>query len=141
MKRSNFAMFTIAAIAIMLAGVACIPGKSGGGNTPDDARKVVDAPIDGIEILTRESFPPGYTAHITSGLPSGCAQFSQAVITGREGNTITISVTNTLPADDRIACTAIYGYHETNLDLGQDFKSGETYTVHVNDKTKSFVAQ
>lgn len=129
----------LAGIAVLFAAIACIPGKSGGGGEPE--RKVVDAPIDGIEILTRESDPPGYTAHITSGLPSGCARFNDAAITARSGDTITIKVTNTMPADDSIACTAIYGYHESNLDLGKDFVSGRTYTVNVNDKTETFVAQ
>ena len=38
-------------------------------------------------------------------------------------------------------CTEIYGYLKTNLDLGQGFTSGQTYTVQVNDKTKTFTAQ
>lgn len=107
----------------------------------DGERRIVDAPIDAMDILVRESFPPGYTAKITSGLPSGCARFHEAKITGRSGTTITISVTNTVPADPETICTDIYGYHETNLDLGQDFVSGQTYTVRVNDKTTTFRAQ
>ncbi len=140
MKRSHFLVLAaMASVAVLFAAIACIPGKSGGGDEPD--RKVVDAPIDRLEILTRESDPPGYTAHVISGLPSGCARFNDAAITARSDDTITILVTNTLPEDDSIACTAIYGYHESNLDLGKDFVSGRTYTVNVNDKTETFVAQ
>jgi hypothetical protein len=116
-------------------------GCSGRDGSSSPGRKVVDAPIDGIEILTRESAPPGYTAHITSGLPSGCAEFHEAVITGRAGDVITIRVTNTLPADKKVACDLIYGIHETNIDLGQDFFPKRAYTVKVNDKTQTFVAQ
>lgn len=121
------------AVAILAAG--CSPRDAEGGRT------IVDAPIEAIDILVRESFPPGYTAKITSGLRSGCARFHEAKITGRSGTTITVSVTNTMPSDPKTSCTAIYGYHETNLDLGQDFVSGQTYTVRVNDKTTTFRAQ
>ncbi len=127
----------IVALSLLGAFGAC----SGDDDSSPQERKVVDAPIDRIEILVRESAPPGYTAHITSGLPSGCAQFDSAVITGRADDTITIKVTNTIPADPNVACDAIYGLHEANLDLGQDFVSGRSYTVKVNDKTEPFVAQ
>ncbi len=121
------------AVAIVAAG--CSPRDAEGGRT------IVDAPIEAIDILVRESFPPGYTAKITSGLPSGCARFHEAKITGRSGATITISITNTMPSDPKTICTGIYGYHETNLDLGQDFVSGRTYTVQVNNKEETFRAQ
>jgi hypothetical protein len=126
-------------LAIFLVAAACSPRTPA--SSPDGNRKVVAAPIEAIDILVRESFPPGYTAKITSGLPSGCARFHEAKITGRSGTTITISVTNTIPSDPKTICTAIYGYHEANVDLGQDFVSGQTYTVRVNDKAETFRAQ
>ena len=119
----------MALLAAFAAFAACVPGSNSDSPTSPADRRSEPAPIDELEILTRESFPPGYTARIVSGLPSGCAQFESAEITGRSGNTITIAVTNTMPADPNVACTAIYGYKETNLDLGKDFTSGETYTV------------
>lgn len=126
----------------MILGALAFACGSGSSDDPNDyERKVVPAPIDGLEILVRESSPPGYTAHITSGLPSGCARFDEAVIRSRERDTITIAVTNTVPDDDMVACDASYGFHDTNLDLGQDFDSGKTYTVRVNDKETTFVAQ
>lgn len=125
-----------AALACALAMAACSPREPA-----DEDRKVVDAPIESIDILVRESFPPGYTAHIVSGLPSGCARFNMAAVIERTGNNIYISVTNTVPADPNVACTDIYGYHETNLDLGQNFRPGVTYTVQVNDKRTTFTAQ
>lgn len=123
------------AMAVAIVAAGCSPRDAEGGRT------IVDAPIEAIDILVRESFPPGYTAKITSGLPSGCARFHEAKITGRSGTTITISVTNTMPSDPKTICTGIYGYHETNLDLGQDFVSGRTYTVQVNNKEETFRAQ
>jgi inhibitor of cysteine peptidase len=116
--------------------------------TPSDAtadpggdRVVVDAPIDEVDILVLESFPVQYDARIVSGLPSGCALFDAAEITVRTGNEITIRVTNTVPADENVACTAIYGTKETTVPLGTDFVSGETYTVQVNDNAAQFTAQ
>lgn len=127
--------FVAAQMLICLSMAAC------NGDSADDERKVVEAPIESIDILVRESFPPGYTAKITSGLPSGCARFHGARIANRVAETITVKVTNTLPAEDGVPCTAIYGYHEANVDLGQDFVSGQTYTVKANDKEKTFTAQ
>lgn len=142
MRRPLFALLVIAAVA---AAAACSPRHRGSSptpaTTPNPATTIVDAPIESIDILVRESFPPGYTAHIVSGLPSGCAKFNLAAVIERTGNHIAVKVTNTVPADPKTVCTAIYGYKETNLDLGTNFKSGETYTVDVNDKSKSFVAQ
>jgi hypothetical protein len=104
-------------------------------------RTVVDAPIDGAEILQLESFPVQYNLRIVSGLPSGCAEFDKAEITSRSDGEIVVRVTNTLPADPNIACTAIYGTKETTLPLGTDFESGQTYTVRVNDSRVEFTAQ
>ncbi|MFN8618085.1 MAG: hypothetical protein U0837_13395 [Dehalococcoidia bacterium] len=140
-QRLAIAAFLLAAMAVVAAG--CSP-RSGGGPraTPTaGATVVVDAPIESIDILVRESFPPGYTAHIVSGLPSGCAKFNMAAVVERTGNHIAVKVTNTMPADSHTACTAIYGYKESNVDLGTNFTSGQTYTVDVNDKSKSFTAQ
>jgi inhibitor of cysteine peptidase len=104
-------------------------------------RVVTDAPIDEVEILVLESFPVQYSARIVSGLPSGCAQFEAAEITGRTDSEVTIRVTNTVPADKTVACTAIYGTKETTVPLGTDFTSGKTYMVRVNDETATFTAQ
>lgn len=141
MTRARFAGVVLL-IGFLGVEAACSP-RAGNSQkaTPTPATIVVDAPIESIEILVRESFPPGYTAHIVSGLPSGCARFNMATVVERTGNHVAVKVTNTMPADRRTVCTAIYGYKETNLDLGTNFKSGETYTVDVNDKSKSFVAQ
>lgn len=144
MTRSRASALALTVILTLTFAAACTARGSSGGakSTPTaGATTIVDAPIESIDIVVRESSPPGYTAHIVSGLPSGCAKFDKAVVIERTGNHIAVKVTNTMPADKNTACTAIYGTKETNLDLGTNFKSGESYTVDVNDKSKSFVAQ
>jgi hypothetical protein len=135
--------------ATLLLATACGDARDGGGGggiatpspTPGAGRTVVPAPIDKLELITRESAPPQYAVRILSGLPSGCARFNEARITGRSGTTITIDVTNTMPADNTIACTAIYGTHEAIIELGTDFIPGTEYLVRVNDKELRFTAQ
>lgn len=139
MKTNRLPLLALLGAIALLAALACTPRNDTGGAISD--RKVVDAPIEEVDVLVRESFPPGYTAHIVSGLPSGCAEFHDAKVISRDGDTITVKVTNTMPADDEVACTMIYGYHESNVDLGQDFVSGRTYTLKVNDQTHTFTAQ
>lgn len=136
--RVLIALFAL--LTLPLAFVACT-GDSGGSGGGGGDRIVVDSPIEEIEILMRESFPVQYAALITSGLPSGCAVFDKAEETGRDGTTITIRVTHTMPSDPDVACTAIYGYHESTVELGTDFVSGTEYTVKVNDKETTFTAQ
>ncbi len=136
---NSIALASTFALSLLFAG-ACSdqdPSEPAGGVD----RKVVDAPIDAIDILVRESFPPGYTVHITSGLPSGCARFNAAEVLERNRASIPIRVTNTLPADPGAMCTAIYGYHETNVYIVKGFQSGQIYTLKVNDKEKTFTAQ
>jgi hypothetical protein len=105
------------------------------------ARAVVVAPIDELDLIIRESFPPQYAIRIVSGLPDGCTEFNEAKLSRRTGNTIDIEVTNTHPSDPSIACTAIYGMHESIVELGTDFTSGEEYIVKVNDRDLRFTAQ
>jgi ABC-type glycerol-3-phosphate transport system substrate-binding protein len=133
-------------LLILLTAGALLAAACGGGNgtaTPGAERKTVPAPIDKLELITRESQPPQYAVRILSGLPSGCAQFDAARITGRSDTTITIWVTNTVPADPKVACTAIYGTHEEVVELGSDFAHGveQEYVVRVNDKELRFTAQ
>jgi len=108
----------------------------------DDVERVeVLAPIEQIDVRFLESFPVQYRLDVTSGLPGGCAAFESIEVV-RDGTTFTVTVTNTEPAPDQeIACTMIYGYHESTADLGNDLESGTEYTVNVNDKTTTFVAQ
>ena len=107
---------------------------------PDGMVKVL-APIESVQIVVAESWPPQYFVHVVAGLPNGCVKFHGYEET-RSGNVITITVTNLEPApSETVACAAIYLTYEFSVPLGTDFVSGETYTVHVNDVTESFVAQ
>jgi hypothetical protein len=128
-----------------MVAVACVTvfaAACGGTNDASNGeRKLVPAPIDELEHVVRESAPPQYAVRVVSGLPNGCALFEAAEVAGRSGNTITIEVTNTMPSDDAVICTQIYGTKETVIELGTDFDSGTEYTVRVNDKELKFTAQ
>ncbi len=142
MNSKYFTRISIVAVAALVAVAAFVYfSRDDETSATGNGRTQVIAPIESVEILTLESFPPQYTVHIVSGLPSGCAAFEKAEVTGRTGNTITISVTNTMPADEDVVCTAIYGMQESNVSLGSDFTSGQTYTVDVNGTIATFVAQ
>lgn len=99
------------------------------------------APIEELEVLFAESNPVQHRLHIVSGLPSGCAAFERVDVE-RDGTTFNVEVINTMPApDEEVACTMIYGFHETTVELGDDLEVGTEYTVNVNDETITFVAQ
>ena len=115
--------------------------------TPEPTRVVpadmvkVPAPIESVEIIVAESFPPQYFALVVSGLPNGCVEF-HGYEESRSGNAITITITNLEPEPSQpVACTAIYLTHEFSVPLGTDFQPGERYTVKVNDVIEEFVAQ
>jgi len=101
---------------------------------------LVAAPIDDLELIIRESFPPQYALRVVSGLPNGCHEFDAYELT-RDRTNLTIRVTNRVPTDPTLACTQIYGQHEEVVELGTDFQSGTQYTVQVNDRTLTFTAQ
>ena len=124
----------VVATALLAIGAAALSAGSGT-NTPD-ARRTVPAPVDGLEVLIRESAPPQVSLKITAGLPSGCAQPHSHQLT-RSGNTISVTVLNSMPTGEPI-CTMIYGSYELTVDLGSEFEPGTTYTVQVNDKTTAF---
>ena len=98
----------------------------------------VPAPIESVEVIESDGT---YTLHIVSGLPGGCVEYNGFEMT-RDGNTLNVTVKNLAPAADAlVACTMIYGYEETDIDLGESLTTGETYTVVVNsDTTTDFVA-
>ena len=111
--------------------------------TPNVDYPIVEepAPIETVEVLVAESYPPQYFAQVVSGLPSGCASFARSEVT-RAGNTFEITILNHMPApDSNTYCTAIYGMMDHSIRLEGKFQSGETYTVRVNDVTTTFVAQ
>jgi hypothetical protein len=91
-----------------------------------------------VDIRFAESFPVQVFVYIKGGLSDGCTTFKE-VNTTRKDTIIEITV-SVQRLQDR-ECTTIYGYFEQNVALGSDFVSGKTYTVKVNDVTKTFVIQ
>lgn len=114
------------------------------GNPPPEEPEtvVVPAPIDGAVVVAPATPDGEYTLHITSGLPSGCAQFDEIRVE-RDGNRFVVDVTNLMPNPNQpIACTAIYGFHESEVPLGSGLTAGEAYTVRINGGLAiSFTAQ
>jgi hypothetical protein len=116
-----------------------LPPATGGPGQAPGSFQLVPAPIDGLEMRIRESAPPQYSVYVQAGLPSGCAkQHSHSV--QQTGDTFIVQVMNSMPPGNPI-CTMIYGTYELNLDLKGDIRPGRTYTVKVNDRTTTFVAQ
>jgi hypothetical protein len=154
-RRLQFTIGLVLAAAILSA-VSCTifrgdsdepvsPDNNGGSQQTDDPQangdtQVVLAPIESVEVVIAESFPPQYFLHVVSGLPSGCARFNDYTVE-RAGDVITVTITNLMPADDDVVCTAIYGFKEHNIAIGSDFTSGATYTLLVNGASSEFVAQ
>ncbi|GEM_PF-2629724 len=102
---------------------------------------VVKAPIDGANIRIAGSHPAQYFADVDSGLPNGCIRFYGYNVSRKVEDTINIDVLNLAPADQRVACTMVYGTVHSNIALGSDFTKGRTYTVWVNEVKLTFVAQ
>jgi hypothetical protein len=106
--------------------------------SPSD-RQAVLAPIDRLDVRVLESNPPQYMLSVRAGLPGGCAEKNRHEAE-RVGEAITVTVLNWMPAVSR-PCTLIYGSYELNINVGSDFRRGTTYSVIVNDKRTTFVAQ
>ena len=100
----------------------------------------VPAPIETVEVLTLESFPPQYNVVVTSGLPNACVTFAGYYL-DRDDNTIRVEMLNWKPANADVVCAQVYGSVRTTIPLGSDFESAQTYVVVINDVTESFSAQ
>ena len=92
------------------------------------------APIEGYEV--RSEAGGTAIARITSGLPSGCAVYSRAVVS-RTGTNVTVQVYNHLPTG-HVACTAIYGMVSNEVSLGAGFTAGVAYAIDVNGTRQTF---
>ena len=105
-------------------------------NFPSEELAMVSlpAPIESAKLVTPESSDGVYSIDITFGLPSGCAEFNNVEVS-RNGNEFVVDVTNLVPnPNEPIACTSIYGYHDSESDLGSGLTEGEAYTVVINGK-------
>ncbi|MBM3945248.1 MAG: hypothetical protein FJ317_07170 [SAR202 cluster bacterium] len=144
--KSRIALGIVAALLVALLAAACtaapaaspspVPTQPSGEGTPQVnpsptpqpmEREEVAAPIESVDVVRLPG--GGYSLKIVSGLPSGCAAFKDAVLV-RDGDTLNVSVINTMPVGV-VACTMIYGYHETDIAL-DGLTPGGKYTVAVN---------
>ena len=107
--------------------------------SPPSGRQAVLAPIDHLDVRVLESSPPQYVLSVRAGLPSGCAEKNRYE-TARVAETVNVTVLNWMPTGET-ACTLIYGSYELNINVGSDFRRGTSYSVIVNDKRTTFVAQ
>jgi hypothetical protein len=136
MIRRNTIGYRACTLAIAFAGAsACTDPDLATTIALADGRKQVLAPIESAEIVVRQSAPPQYAVRITSGLPSGCAEFERIDLIPN-GSVVELRVWNTLPASEKIACTMVYGTASNTVALGGDFASGRTYDVRINGETK-----
>jgi hypothetical protein len=102
----------------------------------EDNLEIKLAPIEEISATMLTSDPPQIEVYIKGGLADSCTTFHE-MKTERSVNIFKITVTVQRPRD--AVCAEVYGYFEKCENLGSDFISGETYTIHVNDKTTTFV--
>lgn len=100
----------------------------------------VQAPIESVEVLIMESFPPQYSVVVVSGLPNACFSFAGYRM-DRIGDTVQIELINWKPSRSDVACAEIYRTVMTTITLGIDFDPGRTYTIEVNGVIETFVAQ
>jgi hypothetical protein len=135
---------------VVLFGCACaasmLLAACGGAHSDDppevpEGRKVVEAPIADLNLISTGERPPRYQVGIISGLPNSCAEFHDARITGNTGTLITVSITNTVPEDPNAVCAEVYDTHSSVLELGSDYTPGTTYTVKVNAGEVKFTPQ
>jgi hypothetical protein len=130
---------SVVVLAALLA-TSCASAVERAPSSPSSPGRVeVPAPIDGLDVRVLESNPPQYMLNVKAGLPSGCAERNRHE-TKREADAITVTVLNWMPSGNP-PCTMIYGSYELNVSLGSDFRRGTTYSVSVNDKRTTFVAQ
>lgn len=129
MKRALRAGLIPAIAALFVVASAC-----GGDDAPPDAefapRIEVFAPIDEAEVVIVAGPEPEYRLRIVSGLPNSCAEYKNTLV-NVVGNTITVDVRNTVPADLRVACAAVYGSEERTVEL-TGLQPTTDYVITVN---------
>ena len=91
---------------------------------PDDSGMVVaESPIDKVEIVILESFPPQYRLSIVSRLPLGskCSKFNGYDVTRPYRHGIRVRVTHLEVANKNVACTRDMPVVISEVGLGSDF--------------------
>lgn len=132
-------MMRLPAILLSLFMVITLALSACRSSSNEDNLDIKLAPVHELDIRFAESFPVQVFLYVKGGLSDGCTTFHSIEIKSRSGNSIKVEVT--VERTKGKFCPAVYTYFEKNINLGTDFKSGETYTVTVNDKSVVFVMQ
>ena len=72
------------------------------------------APIESVEVLISESFPPQYRVRVVSGLPNACFSYGGYYLT-RDDDAVRIEILNWHPSDPDVACAEVYGTVTTTI--------------------------
>ena len=101
------------------------------------------SPIESVELLIMESYPPQYALYVISALPKGsaCSWFNGYDVASPYPGRIEVEITHHEVTGLRI-CTADYPIVETSVPLDLDFEPGRKYEIVVNGETvETFEAQ
>ena len=126
-------LYLVAALLVILPVAGC---ESAPPNFRAEGVEIKLAPIEGITVMMLTSDPPQVQVYIKGGLADSCTTFNDLKVE-RSVNIFKITVTVQRPGE--AVCAQVYSTFEKYENLGSDFAPGETYTVHVNDKTTNFV--
>jgi hypothetical protein len=121
---------------LVIALLALFPVAGCESSLGDSDVEVKLAPIEEISVMMLTSEPHQIQVYIKGGLADSCTTFHD-IKTERSVNIFKITVTVQRPGD--AVCAEVYSFFEKCENLGSDFTPGETYTVHVNDMTTSFI--
>ncbi len=134
-------IFLLAPLTLAVLALTACAGDQPSAPTATPSPQMIEspAPIDRVEVVVAESFPPQYFLLVESGLPNGCVEFERYEV-ARDGDTVRVTLVNLEPAGS-VPCTEEYRTVENNILLGSDFVPGTTYTVMVNDVSETFVTQ
>lgn len=114
----------VGVVALAGAGAAC------GSSAPEPPRTIVrPIQIDSVDVTLA---PP--SARVRGVIGDGCTELS-GVTTQRSGNTVTLTILSTRPAE--AICTQIAKLYDAVLALPGDFPPGQ-YVVRVNSVEKTF---
>ena len=106
---------------------------------PVNGTRLVEAPIESVEVVPVLAVRVQYSARIVSALPNGCHTYHDAEVV-RRGAVIDVTVHNAIPVRADLACTQLYGTVEHTIDLGTDFTPGATYRLNANGHAVTFTA-
>jgi hypothetical protein len=97
-----------------------------------------EAPVEEVEIVTRESFPVQVSAIVRGYLPDACTEISR-VTSDQDGETFNITVATARPKDT--ACAEVIQSYEETVPLDVLGLTAGVYTVDANGVTATFELQ